>query len=91
MADKFTDEGIRQHVRADVNLSSLLNGKAERVGGLVRTKRLEAGIGQPELAVALGVSSAMVQHYETGRNALTAPKLVAIADKLGCKTTDLIP
>lgn len=88
---KLTDEGIRQLVEDDGKLSGLLSGKAERVGGLVRAKRLEAGIGQPELAVALGVSSAMVQHYETGRNALTALKLVAIADTLKCKTTDLIP
>lgn len=63
----------------------------EAIGALVRAKRLEKNVGQPELAEALGVTPMMVQHYETGRNALTVLKLVTIAETLKCKTTDLIP
>lgn len=63
----------------------------EAIGALVRARRLEKNIGQPELAEALGVTPMMVQHYETGRNALTVLKLVTIAETLKCKTTDLIP
>lgn len=63
----------------------------EAIGALVRAKRLEKGMGQPELAEALDVTPMMVQHYESGRNPLTVLKLVTIADTLKCKTTDLIP
>jgi transcriptional regulator with XRE-family HTH domain len=61
------------------------------IGALIRAKRHERGLGQPELADALGVSSMMIQHYETGRNSLSILKLVKIAETLKCKTTDLIP
>jgi len=63
----------------------------EEIGALVRAMRTERGISQPDLAKALDVSPAMVQHYETGRNPLTVVKLVTIAMFLKCKTLDLIP
>jgi transcriptional regulator with XRE-family HTH domain len=63
----------------------------EKIGALVRAKRLEKEVSQPDLAKALRVSPMMVQHYETGRNPLTVVKLSIIARKLGCEIMDLIP
>lgn len=61
------------------------------IGALVREKRKAAEVSQPDLAEVLGVSEQMVQHYETGRNPLTVAKLYAIARKLRCAVTDLLP
>lgn len=61
------------------------------IGALVRAMRTAKEIGQPQLGEALGVSYMMVQHYETGRSALSVVKLVKIAETLGCRVTDLIP
>ena len=63
----------------------------EAIGALIRARRLKNGMGQPDLAEALGVTPAAVQHYETGRSSLTVPKLIRIAEVLGCKTKDLMP
>ncbi len=63
----------------------------EAIGALIRARRLKKGMGQPDLAEALGVTLMAVQHWETGRNSLTIPKLVKIAEALGCKTRDLMP
>lgn len=63
----------------------------EAIGELVRARRLAKKVSQQELADAVGVTMMMVQHYETGRSALTVVKLAAIADKLGCRITALIP
>lgn len=63
----------------------------EAIGALVRAMRTERGISQPDLAKALDVSPAMVQHYETGRNPLTVVKLVKVAIALKCTTLELIP
>lgn len=63
----------------------------EAIGALVREKRLAKKLSQEDLAEALDVSMMMVQHYETGRSALTVVKLSAIAQRLGCRITALIP
>lgn len=63
----------------------------EEIGALVRERRRAAEVSQPELGEALGVSEQMVQKYETGASPLTVVKLVAIAVRLRCQTTDLIP
>lgn len=63
----------------------------EEIGALVRKQRLKNGVSQPELGEAIGVTEQMVQHYETGRSALSVVRLVDISRALGCKTLDLIP
>jgi transcriptional regulator with XRE-family HTH domain len=63
----------------------------EAIGALVRQQRLKKGISQPDLGKAIGVTEQMVQHYETGRSALSIVRLVDIARALDCKTLDLIP
>lgn len=63
----------------------------EAIGALVREQRLKRKMSQPELAEAIDVSPMMVQHYETGRSALSVVKLVKIAEALKCSTKALIP
>lgn len=63
----------------------------EAIGVLVRAMRHQREMGQPELAAALGVSSMMIQKFETGVSAMKVTQLVKIAEALKCKTTDLIP
>lgn len=63
----------------------------EAIGALVRARRKELGMGQPELGEALGVTEQSVQKYETGKTALTLVKLARIAEVLKCQTLDLIP
>lgn len=61
------------------------------IGELVREKRRSAEVGQPELGEAIGVTEQMVQKYETGASPLTVVRLYAIARKLRCPVTDLLP
>ena len=63
----------------------------EAIGALIRKRRHEIGMGQPELGEALGVTPMMIQKYETGASSLNVLKLVTIAKTLKCKTTDLLP
>lgn len=63
----------------------------EAIGVLVRAMRHRRELGQPELGKALGVSSMMIQKFETGVSALKVTQLIKIAETLKCKTTDLIP
>lgn len=63
----------------------------EEIGAKIRERRLKLGLGQPELGKSLGVSHGMVQHYETGRSALTVVQLANIARALKCKLSDLMP
>ena len=61
------------------------------IGAAIRNRRHKKKMSQPELAELLGVTPMAVQHYETGRSALTVVKLVQIAEALGCRTKDLMP
>lgn len=63
----------------------------EEIGARVRERRLAKKVSQEELAEAIDVTPAMVQHYETGRNPLTVVKLYAIADRLKCSVKRLLP
>lgn len=61
------------------------------IGASIRNRRHKKKMSQTELAELLGVTPMAVQHYETGRSALTVVKLVKIAEALGCRTKDLMP
>lgn len=63
----------------------------EAIGALVREWRKKRGLSQADLGDAIGVTFQMIQKYETGSASFTILKLITIADKLKCKTTDLIP
>lgn len=63
----------------------------EAIGVLVRAMRHRRELGQPELGKALGVSSMMIQKFETGASALKVTQLVKIAETLKCEVMELIP
>jgi transcriptional regulator with XRE-family HTH domain len=61
------------------------------IGARLREKRRAAEVSQPDLGAAIGVSEQMVQKYEIGGSPLTVVRLYAIARKLRCAVTDLLP
>jgi len=55
----------------------------EEVGRRVRSRRLQQGLSQTELADQIGVTFQQVQKYETGTNRIGASRLERIARTLG--------
>ena len=60
------------------------------VGQRIRQRRLELGVSQPELGLALGLSFQQVQKYETGKNRISASMLVRAARMLRTTVADLV-
>lgn len=63
----------------------------EEVGARIRAVRRDAGVSQPDLGAAIGVTEQMVQKYETGVSPVTVVRLYMIARKLRCDIADLLP
>lgn len=59
------------------------NPTDKKIGGRVRTRRLEIGMSQEQLAGALGVTFQQVQKYEKGVNRTASSRLFGIARVLG--------
>lgn len=57
--------------------------------GLKRIRKFRQ-ITQEELATMVGITQAMVSHYETGRRVPDLETAAKIANALGCKVDDLI-
>lgn len=57
--------------------------------GLRKIRKLRM-ITQAELATMIGITQAMVSHYETGRRVPDLETAAKIANALGCKVDDLI-
>lgn len=57
--------------------------------GLKNIRKLQH-MTQYELAKLVGITQAMVSHYETGRNTPDLETAAKIAKALGCKVDDLI-
>lgn len=60
------------------------------IGANLRRLRLGAGVGQPELAAALGVSFQQVQRYEQGQTKIPGSTLIEISDLLKVPIGDLL-
>jgi transcriptional regulator with XRE-family HTH domain len=56
-------------------------------GGFVRTRRVELGITQDELAHAVGRSRRWLYDVETGASAPTLPAVIELAKALGYQLT----
>ncbi|WP_417513956.1 helix-turn-helix domain-containing protein [Minwuia sp.] len=54
------------------------------VGERIRRRRTELGMTQHDLALMLGISYQQVQKYETGANRVSAGRLFAMSQRLGC-------
>jgi transcriptional regulator with XRE-family HTH domain len=59
-------------------------------GDRLRARRMEMKISQVELAEKLGVKSASVSFWESGRNSPSAENISAIADILDCSADYLL-
>lgn len=54
----------------------------QMVGERIRTRRVELGLVQEQLAAALGLSYQQIQKYENGSNRITVDRLVMLAHRL---------
>jgi transcriptional regulator with XRE-family HTH domain len=54
-----------------------------KVGETIRQLRIDRRLSQSDLAISLGISYAQVQKYETGKNRVSASRLVQIANVFG--------
>ena len=61
------------------------------IGRTLRAFRRRRGLTQEAVAEHLGVSLQQVQKYEKGVNAVSCPKLLALADLFDCALADLLP
>ena len=57
---------------------------SKEIGERIKKRRIELGISQEKLAVALGVTYQQVQRYENGTNRLNVENIQLIADILAC-------
>lgn len=55
-----------------------------QIGARIRFRRRQLGLNQSELSKTIGVTFQQVHKYETGRSAVTAARLFAIAAALTC-------
>jgi transcriptional regulator with XRE-family HTH domain len=56
------------------------------IGKRIRKERRRQGLTLDEIAQKIGTTIAQLQHYETGKAALSVARLAAIAKALGRKT-----
>ena len=63
----------------------------QRIGALIRQRRLELGVSQTTLADAVGVTFQQVQKYEKGINRVSASTLMEIATALDTRVSALLP
>lgn len=63
----------------------------QRIGGLIRERRLEIGVSQTVLADAVGVTFQQIQKYEKGVNRVSASTLMEIALALDTRVSALLP
>lgn len=66
-------------------------GVSEFSAERMRIARARSGLSYRQLAPLVGVSATTLFSYETGRARPRPPKLRALAEALGCKTSDLAP
>lgn len=66
----------------------MLDKKA--LGQRIKLHRKAAGLGQRDVAAALGISLTMTSYYETGRNVPTLDRFARLCDVIGCRPDDLL-
>lgn len=63
----------------------------QRIGALIRQRRLDAGITQERLAARLGITFQQVQKYELAKNRVSASRLFEIAAIIGAPVESFYP
>ena len=71
--------------------SKSVNDITVAIAAKIRLRRQQLGISQEKLGEALGITFQQVQKYENGKNRISACRLVALAEALGCSAIELIP
>lgn len=66
----------------------MLDKKA--LGQRIKLHRKAAGLGQRDVAAALGISLTMTSMYETGRHVPKLDRFVQLCDVLDCRPDDLL-
>ena len=66
----------------------MLDKKA--LGQRIKLHRKAVGLGQSDVAAALGISLTMVSFYETGRNVPTLERFTRLCDVIDCRPDDLL-
>lgn len=61
-----------------------------RLAARIRKRRLEVGLSQVQLADRLGITFQQVQKYESGRNRISAGRLLAICRALEVSTVEML-
>lgn len=59
-------------------------------GQRIKKRRKAIGLGQSDVAAALGISLTMVSFYETGRNVPTLERFTQLCDVIDCRPDDLL-
>jgi DNA-binding Xre family transcriptional regulator len=62
-----------------------INPVDRRVGHQIRSRRIELGIDEESLALALGVSIYQLNKFEAGLKRIGAKKILELCDALSCK------
>jgi len=94
-SEVYCARGVDNHGRLGPGRSTSMSGVLRvhpvdrHVGQTVRKLRRRAGLSQPQLAQAMGVSFQQVQKYETGANRIGASGLFAIARRLSVPVSQL--
>ncbi|MCX7792786.1 MAG: helix-turn-helix domain-containing protein [Thermodesulfovibrionales bacterium] len=61
------------------------------IGRLIKKYRQQKGLSQMALAEKIGVSYQQIQKYESGKNSITAERLIAISEALGIPVHKFFP
>jgi transcriptional regulator with XRE-family HTH domain len=61
----------------------------KKIGNRLRQLRLNKGLSQTDLGMALGVTFQQIQKYETGANAIASTRMPALCKALGIDSNEL--
>jgi transcriptional regulator with XRE-family HTH domain len=79
------------NARARMNSTDPINPLDVIIASNVKTARTARGLTQADVAEALGLTFQQVQKYESGKNRISASRLVEIARILEMEASELLP
>ncbi|MEW5423946.1 helix-turn-helix domain-containing protein [Amorphus sp. 3PC139-8] len=90
MTSPATQPPKRHHTLADAPPRAATTLDAY-IGTMIRSRRIELGISQQDLATRIGVTFQQIQKYERGLNRVAANRLPALSDVLEVSYTFFFP
>jgi transcriptional regulator with XRE-family HTH domain len=73
-----------------MKIEDTLSAYDREIGCRIRVRRKALGLTQAELGQTIGVSFQQIQKYERGRNRVSSSTLIALAQVLGVKPSQLL-